>query len=579
VRCARAAAALTIGLTGAVVLNATPAHAAEGPVVVSITFDDGLTSQWRAGPTLRRHGIRATYYLNSGAIDERGGFGTMSWDRAHELAAAGHEIGGHTLDHVNISGNTLTREEKVRQVCVDRARLVEQGFTPTSFAYPYGGFDATAREIVEGCGYASARRAGGISSGGPNFAEQVPPIDGSHLIRVLGQADTGPVTLQSLRTAVDAAYANGGGWVPMLFHAVCFPSDASYAACMSGTRPVDVDVLDQFGAWLAADPRPITAKTVSDTLATGIPTQPPPPADTTAPTVTIGSPAEGATLRTPTPAISGAGGRAPGDEATVTVRMYAGGAASGQVVRELVATVGANGSWSATPAALPDGTYTVRASQRDDAGNVGNSGPRTFTVDTAPPPPDVTPPDVTPPEVTPPSLTALSRTVVGQGARNAVIVIDGRFQPDARIHIAGKGVQSRITAQTARRIRLAVDIGHGAPLGARDVTVVNNDGGTATCTRCLRVVMGPRIETVSRDSLPRGRTTTLTVRGRIFDRDTLFRIGGRGARVVATKVVGPRRATISVRVAPKAPRTTRPVIVRNTTTLGQHKSPKRLRIS
>jgi peptidoglycan/xylan/chitin deacetylase (PgdA/CDA1 family) len=558
-----------MGLTGAAVLTAVPAQAVEGPVVVSITFDDGLTSQYQAGPTLQKHGIRATYYLNSGAIDERGGFGTMSWAWASELAAAGHEIGGHTLDHVNISGDALTREEKVRQVCQDRARLIQQGFTPKSFAFPFGGVDPTAIQIVQECGYESSRRAGGINSAGPNYADRVPPIEGNYLIRVLGQADTGPVTLQSLRTAVDAAYANGGGWVPMLFHAVCFPGQATYATCMSGTRPVDVTVLDQFGSWLAADPRPITTKTVSDTLATGIPTQPPPPVDTTAPTVTLSSPAAGATLRTATPTISGTGGRAPGDRPSVTVRVYAGGAASGPVVREMNAAVAANGSWSATPNALPDGTYTVRASQRDDAGNVGNSNAPTFTVDTA----------TQPPAVTPPSLNTLSRTTLGQGAKNAVVVLDGRFRPGAQVQIAGMGVKPRITAQTTSRIRLAVNVGPNAPIRARNVTVVNSDGGRATCTGCMRIVQGPRIEALSRTSAPRARTTTLTVRGRAFDPNTQVSVGGKGTKVVAVRVVGPRRITVSVRVAPNAPRTARPVIVLNTATLGQHRLPKSLRVT
>jgi peptidoglycan/xylan/chitin deacetylase (PgdA/CDA1 family) len=556
-----------MGLTGAAVLTATPAHAAEGPVVVSITFDDGLTSQWRAGPILQSHGIRATYYLSSGAIDARGGFGTMSWAWAHELAAAGHEIGGHTLDHVNIAGDALTQEEKVRQVCDDRARLLAQGFTPRSFAYPFGGADATARQIVESCGYESARRAGGINSAGPNYADRVPPIEGNYLIRALGSADTGPVTFESLRTAVDAAYANGGGWVPMLFHAVCFQSDSTYQSCMGGTRPIDAGVLDQFGAWLAADPRPITAKTVSDTLATGIPTQPPPPVDTTAPTVTLSSPAAGATVKTATPTIRGTGGRAPGDQASVTVRLYAGTTASGQVVREMNAPVGENGSWSTAPAALDGGTYTARASQRDSAGNVGNSNTRTFTVDTALP------------AVTPPSLTALSRTVVGQGAKNAVVVLDGRFQPKAQVHIAGKGVKPRITAQTARRIRLSVNVGPFAPTRARNVTVINGDGGRVTCTGCLRVVRGPRVEALSRNDAPRGRTTTLTIRGRAFDLNTRVGIGGKGVRVRAVKVIGPRRLAVTVRVARTAPRTARPVTVRNTATLGRHKVPRALRIT
>ena len=103
--------------------------------------------------------------------------------------------------------------------------------------------------------------------------------------------------------------------------------------------------------------------------------------DTTAPVVTLTSPAGGTSIETATPAFSGAAGTAPGDSTTVTVKVYSGSAATGTPVQTRIATVSA-GSWSvsASPALAP-GSYTAQAQQSDAAGNVGTSAqPPTFTV-------------------------------------------------------------------------------------------------------------------------------------------------------------------------------------------------------
>ena len=58
-------------LTGALLLagmsaTAAPAAAAESPTVVSLTFNDGLSSQYRnAVPVLRSHGMNGTFYVAS----------------------------------------------------------------------------------------------------------------------------------------------------------------------------------------------------------------------------------------------------------------------------------------------------------------------------------------------------------------------------------------------------------------------------------------------------------------------------------------------------------------------------------
>jgi hypothetical protein len=97
------------------------------------------------------------------------------------------------------------------------------------------------------------------------------------------------------------------------------------------------------------------------------------------PTPTVTAPTDGALLTTGRPTVSGTAT----DPGPVSVRLYAGSAASGTPAQTLTATP-AGGSWSVTPAALTDGTWTVQAAQSNAAGT-GLSTAVSFAVDTAGP--------------------------------------------------------------------------------------------------------------------------------------------------------------------------------------------------
>jgi hypothetical protein len=104
--------------------------------------------------------------------------------------------------------------------------------------------------------------------------------------------------------------------------------------------------------------------------------------DTTAPLVSIDA------VPTPSkdtePVLTGSAGVALGDEPTVTVTIYEGGAPDGKVAASASVPV-SGGAWSYKAPHLADGTYTAEASQSDEAENVGTSSAVNFTVDTTPP--------------------------------------------------------------------------------------------------------------------------------------------------------------------------------------------------
>lgn len=82
-----------------------------------------------------------------------------------------------------------------------------------------------------------------------------------------------------------------------------------------------------------------------------------------------------------TPRYEGVAGQARGDLARVTVEVFEGAEAAGKPLRRVSVIPSADGRWSLEDGrALSAGVHTARATQRDSAGNVGRSAPRTFTI-------------------------------------------------------------------------------------------------------------------------------------------------------------------------------------------------------
>jgi len=235
-------------------------------VVVSLTFDDGLLTQYLLADkqALAPHHLAGTFYNVSGLndVDEQ----HMTWTQLTDLNNDGNEIGGHTVDHVSLKGMTDITQETY-EVCQDRQNLIDHGFYPASFAYPTGAYDAQAESIVQSCGYSTGRAAGGLDvagdGAGPAYVETVPPKD-AYATRTIYDAPTGtppnvpPLSLSHLESAVTAAAANGGGWVPLVFHEICSQTldPANYNFCINDWGPIELSTLNALLDWLQASGQP-----------------------------------------------------------------------------------------------------------------------------------------------------------------------------------------------------------------------------------------------------------------------------------------------------------------------------------
>jgi hypothetical protein len=142
--------------------------------------------------------------------------------------------------------------------------------------------------------------------------------------------------------------------------------------------------------------------------------------DLVGPSPTIVSPVNGSETTDGQVPMSGTAGTAAGDQPTVHVAIYPGTSASGSPAQSFDAPVAA-GAWSGRPStALSPGTYTASATQADDRGNTGTSGPATFTVRAAQPPPN--PPPANPPASVPPPVPQTTGNVRTLSGRVCVVL-------------------------------------------------------------------------------------------------------------------------------------------------------------
>ena len=243
------------------------AHAA--PTVVSLEFDDGTSDQRQAAPLLAAHGMHATFYVNSGRVSRTN---HMSWGQLQDLQAAGHEVTGHTIDHLHLT--QVSTDTARTQICDDRTRLLAHGLVANDFAYPFGDHNATVERIVAGCGYLSGRLVSGLDSitacHGCPIAERMPPADAYAMRTPDSIRSTTP--LDQVETYVSRARANGGGWIQLVMHHICDGCDT-----YSVSRATLSGLLD----WLDGQ-QDVAVRTVADVM------NPDPPV------VGIVSPAEGA---------------------------------------------------------------------------------------------------------------------------------------------------------------------------------------------------------------------------------------------------------------------------------------------
>jgi peptidoglycan/xylan/chitin deacetylase (PgdA/CDA1 family) len=141
--------------------------------LAALTFDDAYDGVFtQAWPVLRQLGLPATVFVVSDRPDRQEAFwwdrpdpGSTArlprshrpagWDSIRAAARDGLDIGVHTATHPSV--NQLDDAELEREVVGSRDTVREKtGSSAAFFAYPYGLWNARARDAVRAAGYRGA---------------------------------------------------------------------------------------------------------------------------------------------------------------------------------------------------------------------------------------------------------------------------------------------------------------------------------------------------------------------------------------------------------------------------------------
>jgi peptidoglycan/xylan/chitin deacetylase (PgdA/CDA1 family) len=135
----------------------------ERPVV--LTFDDGFADFYaNALPILTQYGFTATLYIATAFVGGASlwlrhlGESTraiLNWDQLMTINASGIECGAHGHRHVQL--DLLPPAEARDEVTRCKSVLEEQlGCAVSSFAYPFGYYNASVQRAVQEAGFSSA---------------------------------------------------------------------------------------------------------------------------------------------------------------------------------------------------------------------------------------------------------------------------------------------------------------------------------------------------------------------------------------------------------------------------------------
>jgi peptidoglycan/xylan/chitin deacetylase (PgdA/CDA1 family) len=142
---------------------------------ISISSDDGLKNNLDAAAVLNRYNAKACFFICPSIVDEpeeskvrdfakiRLHFPAvefMTWKDVGRLQEQGHEIGGHTMSHINIG--SATQESLGYEIAACRETIIRQCGSADHFAFPYGrmkDFSEYGRQMVFESGFKSCASA------------------------------------------------------------------------------------------------------------------------------------------------------------------------------------------------------------------------------------------------------------------------------------------------------------------------------------------------------------------------------------------------------------------------------------
>lgn len=128
--------------------------------VLTLSYDDGRVEDRRLVEIMNQNGVRGTFHLNSGLVDEER-IPVEEWKTLYR----GHEVSCHTVLHPTISRCPI--EQTAMQVLEDRRALERAvGYPVRGMSYPNGSCNDEIVGLLPGLGIEYCRTVGSTDSFG-----------------------------------------------------------------------------------------------------------------------------------------------------------------------------------------------------------------------------------------------------------------------------------------------------------------------------------------------------------------------------------------------------------------------------
>ena len=174
---------------------------------VSMNFDDGHLSVYeKALPILDAAGFKSDQFITTDYLSANYP-GYVKPHHVVDMQSRGHVIGAHTRSHANLA--QLSVESAREEIIGSKNDLIDIGIdNVTTFAYPFGAYNSTVKQIVKDGGFITGRS----SDGGFNDKRQ-----DIFALRRMSMENT--TTISDVKAAIDRANTEKT-WLVLLFHEV-----------------------------------------------------------------------------------------------------------------------------------------------------------------------------------------------------------------------------------------------------------------------------------------------------------------------------------------------------------------------
>ncbi|MBU4348914.1 polysaccharide deacetylase family protein, partial [bacterium] len=140
------------------------------PKPIVITIDDGYKSTYTlAYPILKKYNFPSTLFIYTNFIEKNNG--SLIWEEIREMTSHNIEIGSHALSHCNLlkyekNENYETYLARIRREIFLSKEILESqiGRKVKFFAYPYGAYSSTIKDLAIQAGYEGILNANSMNN-------------------------------------------------------------------------------------------------------------------------------------------------------------------------------------------------------------------------------------------------------------------------------------------------------------------------------------------------------------------------------------------------------------------------------